>query len=604
MPADRAPDVPSARRAWIDPELRRALAYVLPYGWRLAPVLGLSLAGTVLSLFLPYLSRDLVDDALVGRDLDALIRIVTLFLALSLVNFGLNVGSGLQYTRVSAEVLFDMRLALYRHLQRLSPRFFARTPMGDIVSRLNNDIGEIQRVAAETALAWIGHVLFLVGAVTMMLWLDARLFLVSIALLPLSVWSLVHYRRRLESSVSEMREQSARIGSFLIETLLGMRLVVASNAQQREVERFRAANDGFVHALMRMQWLRYLSGGLPGLLLTAGTAIVFLYGGARVISGAVTLGTFVAFMAYQSRLLSPVQGLMGLYAGVATVRVSLRRVHELLDTPLEVEERVGAIPLPVARGELQLTDIRFSFGRETPVLDGVSLRAGAGETVAVVGISGSGKSTLVDLLIRHFDPDCGIIQLDGYDVRDLRLEDVRRHVVAVEQEPILFHVSLAENIRYASPGASDARLAEAIHDAGLDELVAALPNGLETVVGERGRMVSAGERQRIALARALLRNPTVLVLDEPTSALDPRAQVRVMRGFERAMRNRTTILITHRLEVAISAHRVVVLEQGRIVDEGAPDDLLQRSGPFHRLFAAESGHTRRGAEELLIPSST
>jgi ATP-binding cassette subfamily B protein len=573
---------------WIDPELRRALAYVLPYAGRLAPVLGLSLAGTLLSLYLPFLSRSLVDEALVGGDAGALVRIVSLFVALSVVNFGLNLGSGLRYTRVSADVLFDMRLRLYTHLQRLSPRFFARTPLGEIVSRLNNDIGEIQRVAAETALAWIGHLLFLAGAVGMMLWLDARLFLVSLALLPLSVWTLVRYRRRLEGSVTEMREQSARIGSFLIETLQGMRLVVASNAQGREALRFRAANDDFVRALMRMQWLRYLAGGLPGLLLTAGTALVFLYGGARVISGATTLGTFVAFMAYQSRLLSPVQGLMGLYAGVATVRVSLRRVHELLDTPPEVEESPSARPMPAARGELRLDDVRFSFGRGGAVLDGVSLRVEAGETVAVVGVSGSGKSTLVDLLIRQFDPDSGRVALDGHDLRDLRLADVRRHVVAVEQEPVLLHASLAENLRYARPGASEAELLEAVRAAGLDDLLAELPEGLGTVVGERGRMLSVGERQRIALARALLADPAVLVLDEPTASLDPRSQERVLLGYRAAMRGRTTLLISHRLEVALQARRVVVLQQGRIAEQGPPHELLRRSGPFRRLFAAEA----------------
>jgi ATP-binding cassette, subfamily B, bacterial len=593
----------SPRGPAADGGLRWALAFVRPYAWRLAPVLLLSLAGTVLALCLPYLSKLLVDEALIGRDQGALVRIVALFLLLSLLNFALNVASGLRYTRVSAGVLFDMRLALYRHLQRLSPRFYARTPLGEIVSRLNNDIGEIQRVVAETALAWIGHLLFLGGAVAVMLWLDARLFLVGLVLLPASLWALVHFRRRLEGCVREMRGRSADIGSFLIETLQGVRLVVGSNAQEREAARFRARNDAFVGALMRMQWLRYLAGGLPALLLTAGTALVFLYGGTRVISGAITLGTFVAFMAYQMRLVSPIQGLMGLWANLVTVRVSLARVREILDTRPEVADPARPVPLPEARGELRLEGVGFGFGRGAPVLAGLDLHLRPGETLAVVGSSGSGKSTLADLLARHLDPDAGRILLDGHDLRALALASVRRHVVVVEQEPFLFHASLAENVRYARPDAADAEVAAAARAAGLGELLAALPDGLATVVGERGRMLSLGERQRVALARALLLDPAVLVLDEPTAALDPASEERVVHGYEAVMRGRTTVLISHRLEVARRADRVVVLDEGRIVAQGAPDELLRVPGAFRRLFAEGPGQppARRRAVAAAAP---
>ena len=298
----------------LDPELRRAFDYVIPYWRRLVLVLGVSLFGTALSLYIPYLSKAFVDEALLGRDLTALVRIVLLFGGITLISFVLNVVSGLRYTRVSAEILFDMRLDMYRHLQRLSPRFYARTRLGDIVSRINTDIGEIQRVAAETALAWVGNVIFLVGSIVMLVWLDARMFLLSVVFVPPGIWALVHYRRRLESRVTVLRERSADIGSFLIETLLGMRLTVTSNAQDREVARFRTRNDSFISALMSMQWLTYFAGGLPGVILSGSTAVVFLYGGQQVIDGTITMGTFVAFMAYQMRLLPPIQALMSLYA--------------------------------------------------------------------------------------------------------------------------------------------------------------------------------------------------------------------------------------------------------------------------------------------------
>jgi ATP-binding cassette subfamily B protein len=544
--------------------VRRALAYAIPYWRRLALVLALSVAGTALSLCVPYLSKTLVDRALLGRDVTALVRIVGLFALLTSFSFVLNAVSGLRYTRVSADILFDMRLALYRHLQTLSPRFYARTRLGEIVSRINGDIAEIQRIAAETALAWVGNILYLVGTVALLIWLDARLFLLMAASLPISVWALVRYRRRLETSVAALRQKSADIGSFLIETLQGMRLVVASNAQQREAARFRARNDAFVGSLMSMQRLTYLAGGLPGLILTAGGLIVFLYGGLQVIEGTVSLGVFVAFLAYQMRMLSPIQGLMGLYANLATARACLARVRQILDTQPEVIEAANAAPLSEARGEVSFEAVTFCFDGRTPLLQDVSFTVRTGETLAVVGPSGSGKSTIADLLLRLLDPDSGVVRLDGRDLKSLRLEDLRARVALVDQEPFLFHATIADNLRYAQPRASGEQLREAARAAGIDRFIEALPEQYETHVGERGLALSAGERQRIAIARAFLADPAVLILDEPTAALDPGSERQVIEGYSRVMRGRTTIIITHRLELARAADRVIVLEGARI----------------------------------------
>ncbi|WP_420441809.1 ABC transporter ATP-binding protein [Candidatus Palauibacter sp.] len=568
-----------------DPHLRRALAYVRPYAGALLPVVLLSTAGTALGLALPYLSKAMIDDAILGGDFPLLLRIVGLFIGITILGFGANVASGMRYTRVSAGILFDMRLALYRHLQRLSPRFYARTPMGDIVSRINNDIGEIQRVTADAALGLFGNVLFLIGTVGMLIYLDTRLFLAGLVALPPSLWALVRYRNRLEGRVMQLRERSADIGSFLIETLQGVRTVVASNAQEREAERFGRHNDRFVRALMSMRWFTYLAGGLPGVLLQTGTAAVFLYGGYRVITEATTLGTFVAFMAYQMRLLFPVQALMGLYANLASARASLVRVHELWDTPLDVVEAEGAERLERASGALVLEDVRLGFGRGGEVLEGVSLEVPAGQVVALVGASGSGKSTIADLLARQLDPDGGRVLLDGRDVRKLVLEDVRRNVAVVEQDPFIFHASIAENVRYAKPDATDPEVAGALAAAALDGLLASLPEGAETVVGERGRQLSAGERQRVAVARAFLADPAVLVFDEATGALDPASEAQVLEGYAALMHGRTTVLITHRPELARRAERAVVLRDGRVVQDGRPADLDSRPGAFRALFA-------------------
>ena len=568
----------------LDRHLRRALAHARPYVGALVPVVVLSLLGTALNLVLPYLSKLIVDEAILAGDFGALLRFVALFVGITAVSFGLNVFSGMRYTKVSADILFDMRLELYRHLQRLSPRFYARWPLGDLVSRINGDIGEIQRVTAEAALAWFGQVVALIGTVAMLLYLDWRLFLVGVAVLPPSLFALMRYRRQLEDRVRLLRERSADIGTFLIETLQGMRTIVGANAQGREVARFRTKNDSFIDALLSMRLFTYLAGGLPGLLLSAGTGVVFVYGGYRVITGATTLGTFVAFMAYQTRLMSPIQGLMGIYTNLATARASLVRVHHLLDLRPDVMEAPDAEPLASSGGHVRLEGVSFAFGRGREGLRDIDLDIPAGQRVAVVGASGSGKSTLADLLSRLVDPDAGRVLLDGHDVRALRLADVRRAIGVVEQDPFVFNASVADNVRLANPEADDRAVLDALDAAGLGPLVDGMPDGLDTVVGERGKELSAGERQRLSIARAFLADPSVLVLDEATGALDPASEAAVLEGYQRVMRGRTTILITHRLDLARQAERVVVLKEGRIKEDGPPDVLESRGKAFRELF--------------------
>ena len=568
---------------------RRAFAYLVPYWRRLVLVLAISLVSTATTLVIPYLSKDLIDRALVGRDLEALRRIVAWFIGLGIFGFVLNVISGLRYTRVSAEILFDMRLSLYAHLQRLSPRYYARTRLGDIVSRLNNDISEIQRVAAEAALAWVGNVLFLAGSLVMMLWLDWRLALIALAPLPISLVALAFYRRRLEGRVAELRQKSADIGSFLIETLQATTLVVASNAQLREQGRFRSLNSQFIDSLMRMQRVTYFAGGLPGTVLSIGSAVAFFYGGLRVIEGTLTLGTMGAFLAYQMRVFAPAQALMGLYASLTTARVSWSRVREILDAPIDVIEMPNAIDLQAPRGELAFDAVTLGTDRQSRVLDEVSFVARAGSSVAIVGGSGVGKSTIAYLATRLLDPDSGLIRFDGRDLRELTLASVRRHVVLVEQEPTLLHATIAENIRYVKADATAGQVKTAAEAAGIAAFIERLPRGYDTLVGERGLALSAGERQRVALARAFLADPAVLVLDEPTAALDAVAQRQVIEGYRSVMRGRTTILITHRREVAMAADHVVVLEGARVVDAGPPRELAERSEAFTRLFEIDRG---------------
>ncbi len=564
---------------------RRALRYLRPYRHQLALVVVISLVSTGLTLWLPYLTKTLVDDALIGRSRDALVRVVALFAGIGAIGLVLNVASGLIYTRVSADILFDMRRDLYEHLQRLSPRFYARTRLGDIVSRINNDIGEIQRIAAEVALAWVGNVLFLIGSIIVLFWLDWQLFVVGLATLPFSMWALVLYRRQLDTRVTDLRERSASIGSFLIETLQANRTVVTSGAERREVSRFSELNKAFISALMGVQRVHYISGGLPSLLLVIGSAAVFFYGGWRVVEGTMTMGTLAAFMAYQARVVAPVQALMGLYGSLATAQVSWRRVAEVLDTAPEVVEAPDAIALADVNGAVEFDGVTLSYGRGGAVIEDISFRVAPGQTLAVVGASGSGKSTVSDVLLRLLDPDAGVVRLDGHDLKRLRLADLRRHVQVVEQEPLLFHATVESNIRYTNPAATDDEIRDAVETVGLTAFVAALPDRLKTVVGDRGMALSAGERQRIALARAIVARPSVLILDEPSAALDPVSERHIIDGYRRVMSGRTVIVISHRLEVVRAADEVVVIQGARIVERGTPTQLSAAGGAFATLFA-------------------
>jgi ATP-binding cassette, subfamily B, bacterial len=569
----------------VNNDYRRIFAYITPYWRRLMLVLVLSLFSTILGLAQPYITKLLIDEALLRQNMRALTLVAALMVVVTVLGFVLNIASSYRYVAVSAAVLFDMRLAVYRHLQRLSPRFYTRTKLGEIVSRLNNDISEVQRVAADTLLAAIANVIFLVGSVAIMVLLNWKLFLLSILLIPVSVIALKHYRAKLSSNVQRMRERSAEIGSFLIETLMGMRLVVTSNTQDIEVNRFREKNQSFVDALLSMQLVSFFAGALPGTVLTLSTALVFLYGGKLVIDGVMTIGALVAFMAYHIRLLAPVQNLMGLYTSVTTARVSLNRVFEILDAPVEVIENPGAMAIEGARGNIEFENVSLKYDRETVVLDDVSFKIPAGSLCAIAGPSGVGKSTIADLLLRFYDPQGGTIRLDGLDLRGVRLDDLRREVVLVEQTAFLFNATIAENIRYGRPDAGLEDIIRAAQSASIDSFIRSLPEGYDTQVGERGQALSAGERQRIALARALLRDPSVLVLDEPTASVDPITEQTIAAALGSVMKGRTTVVISHRLSLIERADLVIVIENGRVIETGRPAELLASGKALAGLFS-------------------
>ncbi|BBC73928.1 ABC transporter [Altererythrobacter sp. B11] len=539
----------------------RLRPFLRPYLPQLALVLLVSLLATALGLAQPYLSKLLIDHALLQRDMQALAHIALVMVLVTVGGFALNMLASYRYIAASAAMLFDIRVALLRHLQTLSPRFYGGFRLGDLMSRINSDVSDVQRATADTLLSVLSNVLLFTGSVAMLLWLDWTMFLVGAVLVPACVLIFLHYQRKLMVMTRDMRERGADLGSLLVDTVMGMRVVASLRAGEHEADRFAQRNNAFVQAMLRMQLTSFLAGALPGTLLTASSSAVMLYGGWKIIEGEMTIGTLVAFMSYHMRLFAPLQVLMNLSSGLASARVSLARIFELFDTRAEVEERRDAPAHAALAGDIRFEAVSISHGGRR-VLDDVDLHVPEGCFCAVLGPSGIGKSTMADLMVRYLDPDSGRVTLGGHNLRDLRLADLRRDVILVDQSPYLFNDTIGANIRFALPAASEEEVRAAASRAGLDPLMARLPEGLDTRCGERGLALSAGERQRIALARALLRKPRVLILDEPSSALDEETERLVAGGLREALPLATIIVITHKPALAARADLVVTLDHG------------------------------------------
>jgi ABC-type multidrug transport system fused ATPase/permease subunit len=394
----------------------------------------------------------------------------------------------------------------------------------------------------------------------------------------------------------ELREKNAAVGTRIIDTFAGIRLVRGSAAEKEELARFKRENLSLVDSVLRFQMVSSLSRGIPSFVLGSSATLAFLLGGYMVRDGAITVGTLVAFTAFQVQLISPLQNLLGQYVALRKGRASLERVFEFFDVPAETDAEDAVEFVSLTEG-IALDGVTFSYGGEGNVLDGLSLFLPAGKTTAIVGESGAGKSTLVDLLLRYYEPQGGEIRVDGVPLSRFRRDALRRRVAVVATDPYLFHGTLEENVRYGAPGAAPERVAEAVEKADLGEFVRSLPEGLATVVGERGAALSSGQKQRVALARAFLRSPEILILDEATSSLDVLTEERVRSSVRELMEGRTTLVVTHRLHAVRDADRIVVLERGRIAREGTHRELAGSRGTY-RTFLRVCGEREKPGEAV------